>query len=300
MLCRDFPTEYATVEKARASVRYYRGANGVHGRKAVSITVPRVAIPKPEDTQFGVVDLPAAKKWVIFADTHIPFHDPVALKTIVKRAKKDKCDGVIILGDFMDCYKLSRWLQDPTVRDFKKELQTAGQVLRYIAQEIGPKHVLWKYGNHELRSETYLLRNAPELFGVVRDTVTNLPELMRALVAIPEDLAIQVVGARKILRHHKLYLLHGHEVSGLSSCVNPAYGAYRKLNECCMVAHRHSSSKHTVPTLERIISTWSVGCSCQLHPDWLPLNSWTQGFAILNTQSDWSVENFHIVDGQVK
>jgi hypothetical protein len=39
-----------------------------------------------------------------------------------------------------------------------------------------------------------------------------------------------------------------------------------------------------------ITTTWSLGCLCELHPAYLPINKWNHGFAIVDVDGN----NFHV------
>jgi hypothetical protein len=51
-----------------------------------------------------------------------------------------------------------------------------------------------------------------------------------------------------------------------------------------------------------MITCWSIGCLCGLHPEYAPLNKWVHGFAIVHGESEdgyFEVENKRIVEGRI-
>jgi hypothetical protein len=51
-----------------------------------------------------------------------------------------------------------------------------------------------------------------------------------------------------------------------------------------------------------MITTWSLGCMCELHPPYMPLNKWNHGFAIVDLDdngTDFEVRNKRILKGKV-
>lgn len=66
--------------------------------------------------------------------------------------------------------------------------------------------------------------------------------------------------------------------------------------------HFHQSSYHSEKTVEQSkIATWSVGCLCDMHPDYAPYNNWSHGFAFVETEKDgkFIVQNKTIAHGRV-
>jgi hypothetical protein len=65
-----------------------------------------------------------------------------------------------------------------------------------------------------------------------------------------------------------------------------------------MCFHFHQTSEHTEPTISgEIITCWSVGCLCNLHPEYMPLNKWNHGFAeIYNEDGFFNVKNRKIIN----
>jgi hypothetical protein len=101
----------------------------------------------------------------------------------------------------------------------------------------------------------------------------------------------------------ELCILHGHEwVKGLVNPVNPARGAFLRTIDCTLVGHGHRTSQHTeTSTTGRQITCYSLGCLCQLHPDYAVLNRWNHGFGVLDTTQagEWRFVNYRILGGKV-
>lgn len=304
MLRNRSPEVFTSFERALSAVRVYRGSSGQRHR--IRATHPRGKeaaeeaqkwsgmLPPPEPTEWNVHKLPdGPSRWLIVADMHIPYHELQPMEAAMKFAEKE-CDGLLILGDLPDCYSLSPWLRDPRKRQFKPEVDALRKTLDVLAQ-LKPKAFVWKAGNHEYRLERYLQARAAELFDLEEFTFPGFMKL--------KERGITWIPPMDILRHGKLVLLHGHEWGmRFSSPVNPARGAFLRAGECVLSAHEHRSSQHTEPTvLETTITCWSIGCQCNLHPLYRPLNKWNHGFAVLDVSQPgtWRVENYRIVKGEV-
>lgn len=299
---KRWPSLFNSVEAARSRVRFYRGAIGeMHRKRAI---MPRPAtdaqackssgygIPAPRENPWGWRELPkGVKRWAVLADLHVPYHDVSAIQLAIDNSRD--CDGCLILGDMLDCYALSPWLRDPRERDFAAEVEAGKQMLAVLCQQY--KTVVWKLGNHEQRLERYLQAHAPELFGIANFTLASICET--------SERGIEVIDAMDPIRCGKLIVLHGHEAGrGMTSPVNPARGVYLRGHECTLIGHEHRTSQHAEPTWSGTLTTcWSVGCLCDLHPKYRPLNAWNHGLAKLDVtdKSGWRIENYRITDGMV-
>lgn len=300
MLVRDHPELFASVELARHRVRYYRGRLGKAERrrcKRGSGIIPRIPIPKPEPTSFEPYVLPeGVGRWLLLADLHVPFHDDAALKVALAYGQNSGCDGVIVLGDFLDCYQLSSFCRDPRVADFGAEIEAADAILEVITDTLRPRAIFWREANHEYRLTRYMMLRAPELLAWT-EPVFSFPAFLHLA-----ERQITWVARTRPLHYHALTLIHGDEWRGGGYVpVNPARSAYLRGKSCIIVGHSHRSSEHTETDLRGgIVTCWSLGCLCNLHPEYAPLTVWNHGFAILDTRGPtWNVQNKRIIRGEV-
>ncbi len=299
ILHREERALFHSVEGARRHVRYCRGATGALKRGQVERNgglIARFDIPPPEPSTWRIVPLPEGiKRWLILADLHVPYHDANAIGVVMDWAtrKENRCDGLLLNGDILDAYQLSSWLRDPRKRDFCGEMETAGKLLDAFRKHLKPKKIVWKAANHEYRFDRYMMQHAPELVGIAEFTIPTFMHL--------KERGVEWVERGLPMDYHALGILHGDEWRiGMTSPVNPARTAYLKAHECVIVAHQHKTSEHTEQTMHGVtITTWSLGCLSDLHPEYAPLNSWNLGFAVLDTRQNWRVENFRISGGEV-
>ena len=306
LLMKEYTQLFVTIEATRSAVRSARGANGKEQRKSKNPDIPeRTAeqienarnnyfIPDSDPTDFKIIKLPKnIKKWLILGDLHIPYHSKQAIEITIKFSKEQGCDGIIYNGDIIDCYQLSKFEKDPTKRTFKSELEMTKEIIGIINNYIQPKAWYFKEGNHEKRLISFLLHRAPELF--------DMPQFsMSEFLKIEANGGIYVHNTNPIT-YNNLSILHGHELGGASSAVNPARGLFLKSLECTAENHYHRNSEHVEPTLTgKVIETWSIGCLCDLRPDYAPFNKWNHGFAILEASGEnWKMKLFKIVKGEI-
>lgn len=115
------------------------------------------------------------KKILILPDLHAPFHSEEAYGLFLKCAKLINPDILVIIGDFADFHGVSRYPAPPEPTSFMEEVMEVNRQLDRL-EGIG-KRKIFLCGNHEKRLESYLIRNAPELYGML--TVEDLLELKR-------------------------------------------------------------------------------------------------------------------------
>jgi hypothetical protein len=144
------PELIASLEAARSAIRTARGANGKANRKIATAVrekgIPHnpLALPEPVALDFKPFVLRNAKALII-SDVHIPYHDLVALTAAMQAGKKAGCDTLIILGDLMDFYQLSRFLKDPRARSVAEEINDTKQFSPGRRRDVPPRDLeIWQ------------------------------------------------------------------------------------------------------------------------------------------------------------
>jgi predicted phosphodiesterase len=303
IMVKDYPEVFKTIENARNSVRYYRGNIGNKDRKKLT----NRTYMRPNQPAGYVTKIPKTKykNWLpfeinhkrnlILADAHIPYHDVKALEAALKFGDEYKPNSIILNGDIIDCFALSRYLKNPKERDFAGEILAVRGFLDHLRERFSKTVIYYKLGNHEERYEHFLWLKSEELIGLPDFELKHILEFVDKNIIAIED--------RRIINLGQLPILHGNEYrQGISSPVNPARGLFLKTKHSCMASHLHQTSDHTEPTLSgKLIVTWSTGCLCGLHPDYARLNRWNHGFATVSVKpnGDYFVSNYRILDGKV-
>lgn len=302
---KENPSLWSNIEAARDSIRYVRGASGKIKRRLA--TNPRAPQPpgnpfgdlpepiKSFDEEWGAVQLQGPAKCLVLCDLHIPFYDKAAVVESIKYGVDRNADTVILLGDIGDFFAESFWEKDPRKRDFPGELKAVKAFLGVLREQFSKARIVYKLGNHEDRHLRYMRVKAPELLGV--------PEFEFDAILDLANFGITSVGDNRPIRLGKLNMIHGHEYKfAISNPVNPARGLYLRGKSHGVCGHFHQSSNHTETTIEgKVISTWSIGALCDMHPEYRPLNNWSQGFAFVEVDAGgaFHVQNLRIVNGQV-
>jgi len=290
----EVPGLFRDYDAARSAIRYYRGAQGDKNRKSMDPNgfIPKVIVPPGEPENYEPYLLPAdAYPIIVGADAHIPYHDQDALEIFIERAASLKAKTILLLGDWVDFYQLSKYIKDPRMRDTAEEIATFREILAVMRNAVPKARIVYKYGNHDERFDNYIMHNAPALFSVERvhlDAVLGLKEI-----------GGEIVQNKRVIRAGHLNLIHGHEYRfAISNPVNPARGLYLRAKKSAVCAHFHQSSDHAEQDISgKIVNCWSVGCLCGLHPQYMPLNKWNHGFAEITMDDDYyNVRNRKIIN----
>ena len=174
---------------------------------------------------------------LILSDIHLPFHDQESLSVAIDYGMERQPDVVLLNGDILDCYDISRFNKEQDRPSIVDELQMGKEFLTLLRQAFPDARIIYKLGNHEERLRNYILNNAPE-FG-------NLAALELHVLLGFEELKIERVD-RAIVKAGKLNILHGHEMGeAIFSPVNPARGFFLKAKANTLVGHYHQSSHHS-------------------------------------------------------
>jgi hypothetical protein len=236
-----------------------------------------------------------SKKTLIINDLHVRYHDREAVELALETGYKQGVDCVLINGDLNDFYSISRWEKDPTKRDFGEEVETTQYILQSIRLGFGKVRIILKCGNHEDRYKKKIMDKLPELL--------NVPYFNYESVIGAERYGVEVITEKIPVKIGKLNVIHGHELRGYGT-VNPARSLYLKTKTHTLSGHYHRTSEHIERDLDdEVVGCWSTGCLCDLHPDWMPVNNWNHGFAIVDLldeeSGEYSVRNYKIIEGKL-
>ena len=184
-------------------------------------------------------------------------------------------------------------MKDPRKRHFSDELRIFQETIQVFQKELNCK-IYFKYGNHEERYENFLFQKAKELVGVEEFELDNIIKARAN--------GIEIIKDKRIIHAAGLNIIHGHEFStGFFSPVNVARGLFLRGKTSALQGHSHQTSEHTESDMNgKITTTWSVGCLCELHPAYAPLNKWNSGMCLIEVDgNNFQVRNKRIFKGEV-
>lgn len=288
---------FNSVDAVRTILRAIEGKAKGNGTTVTHPAPPRPLnpynLPPSDETEYKPFKLTGHKRIAVLSDIHIPYHSLAALTAALTFCKKEKPDALLLNGDTLDCFQLSKFLKDPRKRHFAEELRIFQETIQVFQKELNCK-IYFKYGNHEERYENFLFQKAKELVGVEEFDLENIIKARSNGVTIIKD--------KRIIQVAGLNIIHGHEFStGFFSPVNVARGLFLRGKTSALQGHSHQTSEHTESDMNgKITTTWSLGCLAELHPDYAPLNKWNHGFCIVDTDGkNFQVRNKRIFKGNV-
>lgn len=309
MLYHENSLLFNSVEAARSVIRYVRGASGRANKRFAEakfsesfkpVDAPGDPFAKLPDalTHFDDISpivLPTGTRVGLMSDIHIPYHDSQALLVALNALRDRNPDVIVLNGDVADFFAVSFWEKDPKKRDLRNEIHAVRQFLSVLREAFPKARIIYKEGNHEERWTRYLSVKAPELLG--------MDEFALPAVLHFDKHGIEFVGDKRMLKAGKLFIGHGHEFRfAIANPVNAARGFYLKAKTQFLGGHLHQTSSHSEKTIDDVvISSWSVGCLCDLHPDYSPFNNWSHSFGVIEIDSDnnFEVQLSKIIHGRV-
>jgi hypothetical protein len=294
-----------TVDQARKRICRQFGVNGKDHRKrvpAVAARAPRQAgevrtMPKSMAEPWTPHTMKVVGAVGILSDVHVPYHSEIAVAAAVGFLRDQNLAGLLLNGDIADFYAISRYMKDPKQRDFKGELEAVRDFIAYLRQEFPDIPMIYKLGNHEERWQHWLWQHAAEISDDPRMSLCAWLDLEKHGITLVENQRPIMLG--------QLPVFHGHELPrGMAAPVNVARGVWMRMKGTGLVGHHHRTSNHAESDWRhRETANWSVGCLCDLTPEYSRVNAWNWGAAMVNVHENgtFDVHNYRIMgDGTVR
>jgi predicted phosphodiesterase len=285
------PEAFKNYEAARSMIRIYRGEHDRSNNINQEYITPKFTIPKSKnDDRSNFVLSPG--KWLILNDIHFPYHCEKSLDMALNYGLQQGFDKVLINGDMLDMYKMSRFDKDPRKPGINEEFTMAREFLSEMSKHY--KEVNYKIGNHDERWEKWLISKAPELL--------DCDEFQLNIILRFGELGIKEVKSKQLVDAGNMIIGHGHELPATSGGVNPARTMFLKANTSIAVGHFHRTTTHVERNINNHVTvTHSMGCLCHLSPDYLPYNNWNNGFGTIEIESDglYEFENKKIIKNKI-
>ena len=311
----EHPLLFKDAEDARSSLRYIEGKMGEGFKQKAAkknseyfVDTPRLlnpySLPQSDEKEYIPHVIEGPQRIAALFDIHCPYHSIEALTAALEWLSEHKPTILLIGGDFFDFYGLSRFMKDPDKRSPAEEIRIGVELLKALFTALQPKNVIFKMGNHDERFEHFLWQKMGEMSGL--QDLEELKEITLENILkkrLGNKFPLEFVGEKRIIKAGNLNIAHGHEFpSGIASPVNIARGLYMRAKANAICGHHHRTSSHVEQDINsQMITTWSVGCLCDLHPLYMPINSWNHGVALitLDEEGNVDVQNKRIKNGRI-
>lgn len=227
-------------------------------------------------------------KIFVASDLHFPYQDNKAIECFLKEVENKKPDIIVLNGDLLDFYRLSRFTKDPSGKDPAEEIEMCREFLHRL-RNITQAPVYYTIGNHETRLEKYILDQAP----MIACLMDNVFQVIKT-----DD--INIVGCSRLTINDNFVFEHGTRLgskTGLS--------AIKELEAHYLsgaTGHTHRLARYSTRKSGKRFTWLETGCLCDLSPEYMVDPDWEQGFGIvefkngrLKNASIVSIENGEII-----
>jgi predicted phosphodiesterase len=234
----------------------------------------------------------AVERVLFLSDLHFPFADEPLLEKILTLIKQDSFDRIVLNGDIVDFYDISRFVsrQHVPIEDEIEAAKVFFSKLRCVYD--GP--IDFTPGNHELRLEMYLRTDAHKLSGL---KCLELPNMLGF-----KDFDITPHQSDGFLLRPHFLVYHGTVVrkhSGWS-----AKGELEKWGISGISGHTHRLESYHITDMQGIRNWTEQGCLCRTDAEYIVgVPNWQQGFAIgeFDRDSSWfHVERVPVIGGRLR
>lgn len=296
------PALFSGVQQVRNIVMRIEGKSS--GGQGIKVTHKREArpynpynLPDSHQEDRSPFILPeACNNILVISDLHIPYHDIDAVTIALDYGRANKVNTILINGDLIDNYQLSRFEKDPRKRSVRDEFDATRAFLVTLRNTFKNASIYWLKGNHCIRWEKFLIQKVREIWD---DPYFKLEERLGL-----NDLRVTLLDDKRIVKAGKLSITHGHHImKGFFSPVNSARGVYMKAKQSTIIGHVHKVSTHSETNMDgKVVTTWSAGSLCELKPDYSPMvSNYQHGFAhvIVEKGGDFHVKNYQIIEGKL-
>lgn len=241
---------------------------------------------------------------LVVPDVHVPFHDPRLWEELLRHVDKLRPDGIDIIGDFIDCYPLSKFDKNPHRRDkIQLEVDIARGMLENLRGATGTScDIRFSEGNHENRLRRLLWTKSKPLADLCNLSIPSLLGLDRPMIradrTIAESLGIQYIVPETPYKIGELWYLHGDLGRkcnwSMSFGGRLAEAVAKRVGNSVIMGHSHQMGKVMYRTWERLIRGHEVGCLCHFNLEYIVgYPQWQQGWAIVDfTKSGHFQVNF--------
>ena len=310
-IVRDNPDIFSEkdIDRIRGTIRYYTGNLGDKYRHLSQFEAPPAdkgaaqakgrSLPESHAKKHTPYKIEGNKIGII-SDVHIPYHDASAICAALDYFQKKGVDTILLNGDILDFWKISRFIKKGIKPDLVEEIEAGREFLAWLRWQMPDVKIYYKLGNHEARWEMYLWEKAGEMAKALH--MEFGPSLGFKQFLHLDDLGIQYIPENQQIKAGKLNIIHGHEFGGsFFNPVNAARGLFMRSKASTLAGHNHQTSEHQEGNINGdAIACWSTGCLCELSPEYRPFafTKWNLGAAWVEVFEDGSfmVDNFRIID----
>ena len=212
-----------------------------------------------------------ASRLVACGDAHFPFVDKQAIEALESVIKTWRPDYLVLLGDIVDFYQLSRFNKDPgRTLKLQEDIDMATEFLGNIRGLVGGDcKIFFIEGNHEHRLRKWL-NNHPEVASLKS---LSLPHLLQL-----EKWDMNYVSITETLKIGDFVFVHGDYNRKWSGQSGRAH--IERFLKSGISGHSHRLNVFFWRGMESVLTWGEAGCLCDLEPEWFRAPDWHHGCII--------------------
>jgi predicted phosphodiesterase len=228
----------------------------------------------------------------VLSDIHIPYHDKSALAVAIKYIEDLQPDQIVLNGDIVDFYSVSKYQKDPMRIDtLQSEIDETRAFLGLLRKQHPNAEITFIRGNHEERLEKFLIDRASALTSLrclSLDDLFGLSEFNIKFV----DTGIAI---------GKLDITHGEVARTLPGSSVRAH--FERTHRSTLIGHVHRLNINRMRDAYGTHLLIENGCLCMLQPEYARMmTNWQQGFNVIEyspKSGDFLVHQHCIVNGEL-
>ncbi len=170
------------------------------------------------------------KRWLVISDLQVPYHHEAAVKNVIKLARKEKFDSVLVVGDEIDFQTISRW-SEKTPLAYEQTIHQDRELC---------KEILWDLGEYSREMHIIRSNHSDRLY----NTLLKVP----GLISLPELQYPKFMGFAEMgMEYHKTayefypgwVLAHGDEGNMSQHAGITALNLAKKWGKSVISGHSH-------------------------------------------------------------
>jgi predicted phosphodiesterase len=142
------------------------------------------------------------RKILVIGDLHLPWHDPKVVEIVLDVAKHEQVDEIVLNGDVVDFYNVSRYLKSSldVQTTLEDELNAVKNFLIDLRKMFPDQKIMYIMGNHDARLDKHIIEKCPEFWNLF--TLKNFCDFDKLKINyIPYNDAYQVGKSNLFIQH---------------------------------------------------------------------------------------------------
>jgi predicted phosphodiesterase len=214
------------------------------------------------------------KKFIYASDLHFPYENRDNVEEFLKGVASVKPDTIVLGGDIVDFYKISRFDKDPlnaiTLQD---EIEVVKDFLESLRNVSSRSKIYWLEGNHEERLTKYIRVNAPEF--------ASLPALAFESLFNLREFNVEYVKDTKVLQIDDWVFRHGHECGNGSTPGLSARKGVMMYGANYIQGHIHKANIIRVSNFNGDFIGVESPCLSEMEPEYVKgFAGWQAGYTV--------------------